>query len=90
MQLALERRWYSNGDEISEFLSRINPYLTKEAVRKMFFDHLALTKSEAVSILNKDYKTGVQLYDQIEKEALEMSDAISEGIMKQFPHIFFK
>jgi hypothetical protein len=46
-----EKKWYSNADEITEFLSRINPHLTKEKFRSMFYKHLALTKSEAVSIL---------------------------------------
>ncbi|WP_379967809.1 acetylglutamate kinase [Ectobacillus sp. sgz5001026] len=83
-----ERKWYSNADEIVEFLHSIIPYLSKEGFRKMFYEHLALTKSEAVSILSKDYKSGVQMYDKIEKEALEMADAISEGVIKQFPHMF--
>jgi hypothetical protein len=84
---AAERRWYSNADEISEFLSRINPYLSKESFRKMFYDHLALTKSEAVAMLNKDYKSSIGWYDNIEKEALQMSDDIADAIIKQFPHM---
>ncbi|MDM5187553.1 acetylglutamate kinase [Bacillus sp. DX4.1] len=83
-----ERKWYANADDIVEFLSSINPYIPKEEFRKMFYEHLALTKSEAVSILSKDYQSGVQLYDKIEKEALEMADALTEGIIKQFPQLF--
>ncbi|CAG9612567.1 hypothetical protein BACCIP111899_01744 [Bacillus rhizoplanae] len=83
-----EKKWYANGDEIVEFLSSINPYIPKEKFRKMFYEHLALTKAEAVSMLKKDYQSGVQLYDKIEKEALEMADALTEGIVKQFPQVF--
>lgn len=83
-----EKKWYANGDEIVEFLSSINPYIPKEAFRKMFYEHLAMTKSEAVSILNKDYQSGVGWYDKIEKEALQMADALTEGIIKQFPQLF--
>ena len=68
-----EKKWYANADEIVEFLNSINPYIRKEKFRKMFYEHLALTKSEAVSILSKDYHSGVQLYDKIEKEALVMT-----------------
>lgn len=85
---AIERKWYANGDEITNLLSRINPYISKEAFRKMFSEHLALTKSEAVAILSKDYKRSVELYDRIEQEALEMADSISDAIMKQFPQLF--
>ncbi|UNK21310.1 acetylglutamate kinase [Paenibacillus sp. N3/727] len=83
-----EKRWYSNADEIVVFLSHINPYIPKEEFRKMFYEHLALTKAEAVAMLNKDYKLSVQLYDRIELEALEMADMISEAIIKQFPQMF--
>lgn len=86
--LNAEKKWYRNGDEIVEFLSSINPYLPKEEFRKMFYEHLALTKSEAVSILNKDYQSSVKLYDKIEKGALEMADAITAAIVKQFPQVF--
>ena len=34
----------------------------------MFYEHLALTKAEALTFLNKDYEAGVQLYDKIEKK----------------------
>src|SRR5690606_4720146 len=43
-----ERKWYQNADEIAVFLNSVNPYLTESAVREMFYEHLALTKQEAV------------------------------------------
>ena len=54
----------------------------------MFYEHLALTKAEALAFLNKDYEAGVKLYDKIEKEALEMADMITNAIVKQFPQVF--
>ncbi|MCW9132337.1 acetylglutamate kinase [Bacillus paramycoides] len=85
---AIEKKWYTNGDEIVEFLNSINPYIEKEEFRKMFYEHLALTKAEALAILNKDYDAGIKLYDKIEKEALEMADTITDAIVKQFPQVF--
>ena len=61
-------KWYANGDAIIEFLNSINPYIDKEEFRKMFYEHLALTKAEALAFLNKDYEAGVKLYDKIEKK----------------------
>ncbi|MFD3450187.1 hypothetical protein ACFDTO_37040 [Microbacteriaceae bacterium 4G12] len=85
---AAEKKWYANGDEIATFLNKINPYINKEAFRKMFYEHLAMTKAEAVAMLSKDYKKSAQLYDKIEKEALQMSDTITKGIIHQFPQLF--
>ncbi|WP_407701989.1 acetylglutamate kinase [Viridibacillus soli] len=86
--IAAEKKWYSNADEIAAFLSRINPYLCEEEVRKMFYSHLALTKSEAVLMINNNYKKSIEVYDEIQKQALGMADAITEGIVKQFPNMF--
>ncbi|UTG81112.1 acetylglutamate kinase [Bacillus paranthracis] len=85
---AIEKKWYANGDEIVAFLTSINPYIDKEAFRNMFYEHLALTKAEALAFLNKDYEAGVKLYDKIEKEALEMADMITKAIVQQFPQVF--
>lgn len=84
---AAEKKWFANADQIVEFLARINPYFPKEAFRQMFYSHLALVKAEAVSMLNKDYKMSVQLYDRIEREALMMADMISNAILIQFPQM---
>ena len=83
-----EADWYRNADKIVEFLSRINPYYDKEALRKMFYTHLALTKLEAVCMIQKNFELEVQVFDQIEAEALMMADMLSDGIFKQFPYIF--
>lgn len=83
-----EKRWYENADEIATFLHQINPYWSKEEMMNMLHDHLALTKSEAVYRLTKDYASDIKTYDEIEKQALLMADAFSDGIVKQFPYFF--
>lgn len=83
-----EKEWYRNADDIAIFLSNINPYLTKEEVQRMFYMHLALTKYEAVCMIQKNYKEDIKVFDQIEAEALEMADMISQAIVMQFPHMF--
>ena len=82
---AIERRWYENGEEIAEFLSRINPFISRDEFQEMFFEHLALTTQEAVLILQKDFKSSIAVFDKIEAEALQMADTITHGIVKQFP-----
>ncbi|MFJ7936880.1 hypothetical protein [Sporosarcina sp. NPDC096371] len=84
----VERQWYRNADDIAEFLSSINPYLGKDEVREMFYMHLALTKLEAVYMIQKNYKADIEVFDKIEAQALEMSDMIACAIVKQFPGMF--
>lgn len=83
-----EKQWYRNADDIAKFLSGINPYLGIEEVKQMFYMHLALTKNEAVYMIQKNYKADVEVFDKIEEQALEMSDMIAEAIVRQFPGMF--
>lgn len=83
-----EKRWYANADEIAAFLGSINPFWSEHQWRTMLHEHLALTKSEAVNILTGKYAEGIAVFDQIEKQALEMADVMTCGIIWQFPNSF--
>lgn len=80
----IEHNWYVNADEIAAYLNMLNPYWPRDVVASMLHEHLALTKSEAVSILTKDYVAGIVTFDKIEQQALMMADAFADGLMKQF------
>ncbi|SDZ98405.1 hypothetical protein SAMN05421743_102144 [Thalassobacillus cyri] len=43
---------------------------------------------EAVFMIQMDYKKDIAIYDEIEEQVLEMSDAITYAIVKQFPGVF--
>ena len=83
-----EKRWYENADEIAALLGSINPYWSQESWRVMLYEHLRLVKSEAIDMLRKDYQSGVDIYDEIEIQALEMADMMVQGIIRQFPNKF--
>ncbi len=85
---AAEEKWYRNADEIAAFLNQVNPYLSESAVRDMFYTHLELTKQEAVFMINKEYGKDIAVYDEIEKQAREMADAISDAMVKHYPNMF--
>lgn len=85
---AKEKEWYQNADEIAIFLHSINPYLSIEGVQQMFYTHLALTKNEAITMIQKDYQADVNIFDEIEAEALAMSDMIAHAIVLQFCYLF--
>jgi hypothetical protein len=50
--------------------------------------HLSKTKTELVARYAKNYSADVQAYDAVYAHILEMSDALSDGIVKQFPTKF--
>ncbi|HYV54229.1 MAG TPA: hypothetical protein VE933_06585 [Chitinophagaceae bacterium] len=83
------KKWFDNADQISDFLSKANPDSWKlDDVKMMMHDHLKLTTDEAVARIKKDYDADVKAYDKVHDEILEMSDALSKGIVKQFPDKF--
>lgn len=82
-----ERKWYANADKIAVFLNSVNKFLPKEEVRRMFYRHLDLTKQEAVYMINKDYQKDIAVYDEIEKQAREMADTISDAMIKLYPDL---
>jgi hypothetical protein len=51
---------------------------------------MPMAKNEAVLRLSKKYNSDIAAYDQIEKQALEMADVFTDGIIKQFPNSFNK
>lgn len=79
-----EKQWYTNANEIAAFLAQINPYWSEQEWRRLLHMHLAMTKQEAVDYLNHDYAASVSTFDNIEREALEMADVMTNGIVKQF------
>lgn len=83
-----EKRWYANADQIAAFLGSINPYWSAQEWQKMLYDHLAMTKNEAVEILTGNYSNSITMFEKIEKQALAMADMMTLGILRQFPQYF--
>jgi hypothetical protein len=85
---AANKKWLANADEISAFLSKANPNWKEGDMKKMMHDHLKLTTDEAVARIKKDYDGDVAAYDNVHNEILDMSDMLTDGIVKQFPDKF--
>src|SRR5690349_11130923 len=85
---AANKKWFANADEISAFLSKANSNWKEDDMKKMMHEHLKLTTDEAVARIKKDYDADVAAYDKVHNEILEMSDMLTDGIVKQFPDKF--
>ena len=83
-----DKKWHENADEIAVFLNSVNRFLPEEVVRDMFYEHLALTKQEAVAMINKDFQKDIDVYDAIDKQARQMADAISDAMVQAYPSVF--
>jgi hypothetical protein len=81
--------WYANGNDIAAFLNKANPnnwpLATLQDMMKM---HLDTTLAEAVAHLKKDYAADIAAYDAVDEHILHMADALSSGIIAQFPDRF--
>lgn len=85
---AADKKWRTNADEIAQFLSSANPNWPLKALQSMLYEHLDLTKNEAVARLKGEWKSDIATFEKVFDEIMMMSDAITNGIVKQFPGKF--
>jgi len=83
-----DRRWHANAEDIATFLSGANPNWPKATVLGMLNQHLALTTQEATQRLHGQYAEDDATFDKVYNEIIAMADALSDGIVKQFPSKF--
>jgi len=85
----LNRRWQTNADDISLFLSQANPVNWKYSeMRTEMRKHLDLTLNEASLYIKGDYAGSVATYDKVHEQILGMADMLTMGIEMQFPAMF--
>jgi hypothetical protein len=76
--------WYQNADRIAALLANLNPYWSYDQWRDMLFMHLRLVEDEATKRLMGQYAEGIMVFDNAEKQARQMADLMSQGIIRQF------
>ena len=81
-----DKRWKGNATEIATLLSGANPNWPKANLEKMRNEHLSLTTQEATARLEKNWAKDVETFDKIFDQAMHMADALTDGIVKQFPN----
>lgn len=82
-------RWYDNGNDVADAISALDRHTWPRAVvRDMMRMHLDQTLAEAAGELTGDYEASVKAYNEIHRHILKMADALSGGIVAQFPGRF--
>jgi hypothetical protein len=79
------QRWYDNAEQIADFLSNLNPYWKADDWNAMLKEHLDLLGNNISDMIAQNYEESINSYDDVEMQALEMADMMSEGISMQFP-----
>ena len=87
-QTAADAKWHQNGEAIADFLSKANPNWPRATLVQMMNMHLSTTTDEVVARLTKNWEADVRAYDAVYNHILKMADALSDGIVKQFPAKF--
>jgi len=85
---SVDAKWQKNAEDISEFLSKANPNWPKPTLVSMMKMHLSTTTDEVKARLAGDWEGDVRAYDAVYDHILKMSDALADGIVKQFPDKF--
>ncbi len=83
-----QKRWAENADSIAVFLSSANPNWPVQDLKNMLYKHLALTTTEVVSRIKKDWASDIAAYDEGHAHMLMFADVLTNGIVKQFPSKF--
>ena len=87
-QKASDELWHQNATQIADFLSKANPNWPRATLIDMMNTHLSTTAAELTARLNKDWEGDVRAFDAVYDHILHMADALSDGIIKQFPEKF--
>lgn len=80
--------WFKNADTLTDFLTSANPHFNKNTIKEMFYMHLKLVTDSAIARLKKDWNGDIAAFDKNEAHLIHMADALTEGILKQFPNKF--
>ena len=90
-QVALQhnnRLWYENADQIAHFLTNMNSCWDYETLNQLLYKHLEILTEQVVARIKGDWVADIMAYDKGEDHILMLADALSLGIMEQFPEKF--
>lgn len=83
-----DTEWHQNADQISKFLSELNPNWPFQTIQEMFYTHLQLITEIVINCLKGNWQADIAATDKNETHMIHLADLLTEGIVKQFPEKF--
>ncbi|WP_345774037.1 glycosyltransferase [Paenibacillus sp. H1-7] len=88
-ELAVQNKeWYRNADDMAKLLSGANPNWSFKELQDLLYTHLKLLTEDAMARHKKDWNGSIAAFDKGEDHLIKLADALSKGIIKQFPDQF--
>jgi len=81
-----DQKWTTNANELATVLGTANPNWSFTTTQPLLADALSNTALLTKSRLDRDYNLDVETFDRILERSLTVADAVSNGIIKQFPN----
>ena len=88
MKKAAHDKLMSNANSIAVFVSSANPNLPKGTVYGLLVTHVQQHVMSIDATAKKDWSGEADMWDPMVKEIYTLSDALADGIAKQFPDKF--
>lgn len=85
---AAEEKWKANGRELAAFLGAANPNWNTPAIGGMLTMHLRFIDDQVSARLARDWDADIRAYDAGLEHMMKFADALTEGVMLQFPAKF--
>jgi hypothetical protein len=78
----------TNAEAIATFLSRANPYLSKDAVNGLLLAHGGHHIQEIQELKDRKYEAEGQTWEEMKKHVYQIADATADALAKQFAKKF--
>lgn len=75
------QNWRKTGDQIADFLARINPYWERSQWQRLLEEYHLMVYYQILAIISGDYRREIDIFDRIVDHTISMADYMSRGLM---------